>query len=97
MSRFLPVIVLIPKSVVHDKAAQNKPVTNKSVVCLKATSDIPSPLRRPGSRIRAPRHVVFGEMTVCFPTMETHRKGQLVALTCKEFKTLAYLIKNAEK
>jgi len=29
--------------------------------------------------------------------METRRKGQTVALTLKEFKTLAYLIKNARR
>jgi DNA-binding response OmpR family regulator len=40
---------------------------------------------------------VFGEVTVSFSAMETHRKGQSVALTRKEFKTLAYLIRNARR
>jgi DNA-binding response OmpR family regulator len=39
----------------------------------------------------------FGEVTVCFSTMEIHRQGRPVILTSKEFKTLAYLIKNARK
>jgi DNA-binding response OmpR family regulator len=34
---------------------------------------------------------------VNFSTMEIHRKGQPVGLTCKQFKTLAYLIKNAPR
>jgi DNA-binding response OmpR family regulator len=100
MSRFVPVIVLIPKSAVDNKAAQKKPVTNKSVTCLRVTSDISSPLDAAKAWFKNPSATdtfVFGEVTVCFPTMETHRKGQTVALTCKEFKTLAYLIKNARR
>src|SRR2546429_4296429 len=31
LSRFLPVIVLVPKSAVHDKTTQKKPGSNKSV------------------------------------------------------------------
>src|ERR1700676_1287208 len=87
MSRFLPVIIFIPKSVVYDKAAQKKPVTNKSVARLKATSDIPSLLDAAKAWFKNPSATdtfVFGEVTVCFPTMETRRKGQTVALTLKE-------------
>jgi DNA-binding response OmpR family regulator len=40
---------------------------------------------------------VFGEVTVCFPAMETHRKGKSVVLTAMEFKTLKYLIQNARR
>ena len=40
---------------------------------------------------------VFGEVTVSISTMEAHRKGRPVALTCKEFKTLSHLIKNARR
>jgi len=100
MSRFVAVLVLIPKSAVHDKAAQKEPVTHKPVACFRATSDISSPLDAAKAWFKNPGATdtfVFGEVTVCFPTMETHRKGQTVALTCKEFKTLAYLIKNARR
>jgi len=39
----------------------------------------------------------FGEVTVSFLEMEIRRKGQLIALTRKEFRTLAYMAKNARK
>ena len=40
LSRYLPVIVLVPKSAVHDKATQKKPRPNKSVTGLIDTSDV---------------------------------------------------------
>jgi hypothetical protein len=100
LSRFLPIIVLVPKSAVHDKAVQDKPVPNKFAVGIKGTPDI-SPT--PDAAKRCSRNqsdtdlFVFGEVTVNFSAMESHRKGQPVALTCKQFKTLAYLIKNARR
>jgi DNA-binding response OmpR family regulator len=39
----------------------------------------------------------FGGVTGCFSAMEVHRNGRSVALTRKEFKTLAYLFKNARR
>jgi DNA-binding response OmpR family regulator len=39
----------------------------------------------------------FGRVIGCFSAMEVHRNGRPVALTRKEFKTLAYLIKNARR
>jgi len=100
LSRFLPVIVLIPKSAVHDETAQNRPEPNKSAVGLKGAPDIPTPLDAAKTRLRnrsATDLYVFGEVTVNFSAMESHRKGQPVALTRKQFKTLAYLIKNARR
>jgi DNA-binding response OmpR family regulator len=41
--------------------------------------------------------LVYGDVTISFPAMEVHRGGQLVALTRKEFKTLAYLLNNARR
>src|SRR5882724_6692724 len=40
LSRFLPVIVLVPKSAVHDKTTQKKPGPDKSVTGLIDTSDV---------------------------------------------------------
>jgi len=100
LSRFLPIIVLVPKSAVHDKAVHDKPVPNKFAVGIKGRPDI-SPT--PDAAKRCSRNqsdtdlFVFGEVTVNFSAMESHRKGQPVALTCKQFKTLAYLIKNARR
>jgi DNA-binding response OmpR family regulator len=41
--------------------------------------------------------LVYGDVTINLSAMEVHRGGQLVALTPKEFKTLAYLLKNARR
>jgi hypothetical protein len=44
LSRYLPVIVLVPKSAVHYKTTQKKPAPNKSVTSLNGTSDVCLPL-----------------------------------------------------
>ena len=79
LSRFLPVIVLIPKSAVHDETAENKPAPNKSVVGLKDARDVPSPLDAAKAWFKNKNSTdlfVFGEVTVNSPTMEIHRKGR---------------------
>jgi hypothetical protein len=45
LSRYMPVIVLVPKSAVHDKTTQKKPGPNKSVTGLNGKR-----LRGPGNR-----------------------------------------------
>src|SRR6202047_35699 len=100
LSRFLPVIVLVPKSAVHDKTTQKKPGPNKSVTGLIDTSDVCLPLDAAKAWLRNPNATdtfEFGGVTGCFSTMEIHRNGRPVILTCKEFKTLAYLIKNPRR
>src|SRR5580693_6663712 len=54
LSRFLPVIVLVPKSAVHDKAAQKKPGPNKSTTGLIDTSDVCLPLDAAKAWLRSP-------------------------------------------
>ena len=100
LSRFLPVIVLVPKSAVHDKTTQKKPGPNKSVIGLNDTSDVCLPLDAAKAWLRNPNVTdtfEFGGVKGCFSTMEIHRNGRPVTLTCKEFKTLAYLIKNPRR
>ena len=98
LSRFLPVIVLVPKSAVHDKTTQKKLEPNKSVTGLIDTSDVCLPLAKAWLRNpNATDTFEFGGVKGCFSTMEIYRNGRLVILTCKEFKTLAYLIKNPRK
>jgi len=99
LSRYLPVIVLVPKSAVHDKT-QKKPGPNKSVTHLIDTSDVCLPLDAAKAWLRNPNAIdtfEFGGVTGCFSTMEIHRNGRPVILTFKEFKTLAYLIKNPRR
>jgi len=100
LSRFLPVIVLVPKSAVHDETTPKKPGPNKSVIGLIDTSDICSPLDAAKAWLKNPNATdtfEFGEVTGCFSTMEIQRNGRPVILTFKEFKTLAYLIKNPRR
>src|SRR5690242_15572209 len=97
LSRFLPVIVLVPKSAVHDKTTQKKPGRNKPVTGLIDSSDACLPLDAAKAWLRNPNVTdtfEFGGVKGCFSTMEIHRNGRPVVLTRKEFKTLAYLIKN---
>ena|SRR5437868_4117492 len=100
LSRFLPVIVLVPKSAVHDKTTQKKLGPNKSVTGLIDTSDVCLPLDAAKAWLRNPSATdtfEFGGVKGCFSTMEIHRNGRPVILTCKEFKTLTYFIKNPKR
>src|SRR6202163_3442347 len=100
LSRFMPVIVLVPKSAVHDKTTQKKPGPNKSVTGLIDASDFCLPLDAAKAGLRnlnATDTFEFGGVTGCFSTMEIHRNGRPIILTFKEFKTLAYLIKNPRR
>src|ERR1700682_336015 len=87
LSRYLPVIVLVPKSAVHD---QKKPGPNKSVTGLIDTSDVCLPLDAAKAWLRNPNATdafEFGGVTGCFSTMEIHRNGRPIILTFKELKT----------
>src|SRR6267154_559321 len=98
LSRYLPVIVLVPKSILHDNTTQKKPGSNKSVTDRIDTRNICLPLDAAKAWLRNPIAMdtfEFGGVTGRLSTMEIHRNGRPVTLTCKEFKTLEYLIKNA--
>jgi len=100
LSRYMPVIVLVPKSAVDDKTTQKKPGPNKSVTGSTDTSDVCLPLDAAKAWLRNPNATdtfEFGGVKGCFSTMEIHSNGRPVILTCKEFKTLAYLIKNPRR
>jgi DNA-binding response OmpR family regulator len=100
LSRFFPVIVLVPKSAVHDKTTQKKPGPDKSVTGLIDAGDVCLPLDAAKVWLRNPNATdmfEFGGVTGCFSTMEIHRNGRPVILTCTEFKILVYLIKNPRR
>jgi DNA-binding response OmpR family regulator len=99
MSRFVPVVVLLPKSAVIEKAGQDELETNKPGVALNVTPHASALLAAtPGLAALSPADTfVFGEVTVSVSSMEIHRRGKRIALTCKQFKTLAYLIKNPRR
>jgi hypothetical protein len=98
LSRFLPVFVLIPKSAVRSKTKESRP--NKSATGLIDTGNVCLPLDAAKAWLRnhgAIDTFEFGGVKGCFSTMEVHRNGRPVILTSKEFKTLAYLIKNPRR
>jgi DNA-binding response OmpR family regulator len=100
LSRFLPVIVLVPKSAVLDKTTQKRPGPHKSVTGLIGISDVCLPLDAAKAWLRSPNATdtfEFGGVKGRFSTMEVHRNGRPVILRSKEFKTLAYLIKNPRR
>jgi DNA-binding response OmpR family regulator len=100
LSRYLPVIVLVPKSAVHEKTTRKKPGPNESATGLIDTGDVCLPLDAAKAWLRSPNATdtfEFGRVKGCFSTMEIHRDGRPVILTSKEFKTLAYLIKNPRR
>jgi hypothetical protein len=82
------------------KATRKKPGLNKFVVSFIDTGDVSSPLDAAKRWLRNSNvtdRFEFGGVKGCFSTMEIHRNGRPVILTCKEFKTLAYLIKNPRR
>lgn len=100
MLRFVPVVVLIPRSAVTEKTGQEEAPTNRPVMSLDVTPPAATSLLAANPRFATPSPAdtfVFGEVTVSVSSMETHRRGKRVALTCKQFKTLAYLIKNPRR
>lgn len=100
LSRFLPVIVLVPKSAVEDEEKQKKLSRNKSDSDLAYTRNVCSPLHAAKawlSNSDATDIFEFGAVKGCLSTMEVHRNGQPVTLTPMEFKTLAYLIKKPRR
>jgi len=100
LSRFFPAIVLVQKSAVEDEATQKKPRPNKSATGLIDTGDVCSDLDAAKAQLRNPNATdtfEFGGVKGCLSSMEIHRNGRPVTLTSKEFKTLAYLIKNPRR
>jgi len=100
LSRFFPVIVLVPKSAVEEEAAREKLALNENVPDLRDTRNVFLPLHTAKTCLKnsnATDTFEFGGVTGCLSTMEIHRNGRLVTLTSKEFKTLAYLIKNPRR
>jgi DNA-binding response OmpR family regulator len=100
LSRYLQVTVLVRKSAAHDETTEKKSGSNKSGTGRIDTSDVCSSLDAAKAQLRNPNATdtfEFGGVKGCLSTMEIHRNGRPVILTCKEFKTLVYLIKNPRR
>jgi len=100
LSRFLPVIVLIPKSTPKNQVAPRKITVAKSS---SQTSDATKLLGVVGKAVEQFKTTstestfAFGDVTISFSAMEALRKREPVMLTALEFKTLKYLIQNARR
>jgi hypothetical protein len=92
-------VVLIPTSAVEDAATQKKLAPNKSVTDHNDPRNVCLPLDEPKTWLssNAADTFEFGGVKGCLSTMEIRRNGRPVTLTSKEFKTLAYLIKNPRR
>jgi DNA-binding response OmpR family regulator len=100
LSRFFPVIVFVPKSAVEDEATRKKLEPNKSVTDLADTRNVCLPLDAAKVCLKnsnATNTFEFGGVRGCLSTIEIHRNGRPVTLTSKEFKLLAYLIRNPRR
>jgi DNA-binding winged helix-turn-helix (wHTH) protein len=100
LSCFFPVIVLFPKSAVEDEETPKKLKPNKSVTDLTDTRNDCLPLDAAKAWLtnsNATNTFEFGDVKGCLSTMQIHRNGRPVTLTSKEFKLLAYLIKNPRR
>jgi len=97
LTRFLPVIVLIPRSMGPDRAAPQNISLAKSPGQGSETTKLLGVLEKAVERFKGSEGntVAFGDVTVNFSTMEAFRKSEPVVLTAKEFQTLRYFIQNA--
>jgi len=100
LSRFFPVIVLVPKSAVQDEATEKGPAPNRSATDLTDTINVCLQMDAANARLKNSNPTdtfEFGGVKGCLSTMEIHRNGRPVTLTSQEFKTLAYLIRNPRR
>jgi DNA-binding response OmpR family regulator len=99
LSRFLPFVVLIPKSHVEDLAFLSK-VPAKPLKRDSEPSKLLQQLSKTAQQYKwtSPEgDFVFGDAAVNFSAMEARHKGQPVALTALEFKILKYMIQNERR
>jgi hypothetical protein len=100
LKRFLPVMVLIPRSPGAYEVAPHKPSVAKSSSERSGTTDLLGVLGKAVERFNSTSvgsSVAFGDVTINFSTMEALRKGKRVVLRALEFKTLKYLIRNPRR
>jgi DNA-binding response OmpR family regulator len=100
LSRFLPIIVLMPRSTAQNRVApsdtsgaksssESSDATTLLGVCEKAMQRFH---HSSGESVFA-----FGDVIISFSAMEALRNGERVGLTTMEFKTLKYLIQNPRR
>jgi len=96
---FLSVIVLVATSAAEDEVTQKKQAPNTSITDFNNTRNVCLTLdeAKAWPNSKAADTFEFGAVKGCLSTREVHCNGRPVTLTSKEFKTLAYLIKNPRR
>lgn len=99
MSKFVPVVVLLP--VREDGTADSpRPAVNNPLADASAAStifELFEKIARPPKFRSSEGDLVFGDAKVNFSFMEASHNGESVKLTAMEFKTLKYLAQNARR
>jgi DNA-binding response OmpR family regulator len=96
----LPILILSASSDVADKVLLLEMGADDYVTIPFSPRELVARLRaltRRASRVSAENLCVFEDVTVDFSKMEITRGGKKIAVTTKEFKTLEFLTKNAER
>jgi len=99
LSRFVPVLVLVPESSLRRETLQPRIERNKSPRQTAKPLDIVQAFgAAPELTLSAPEgEFGFGRVRVNFREMSACRNGQPVELTTMEFKALKYLVQNARR
>jgi DNA-binding response OmpR family regulator len=96
----LPFVILSAKAEVADKVVLLEMGADDYVTIPFSPRELLARVRtliRRSGRVTAEDIFVFGDVVVSWPRMEVTRAGRLVELTAKEFQTLEFMIKNAER
>jgi two-component system, OmpR family, alkaline phosphatase synthesis response regulator PhoP len=96
----LPLVVLSASSDVADKALLLEMAADDCVTVPFSPRELVARLRaliRRASRVSPEDVYAFEDVTVDFPKAEITRGGEKITVTAKEFKTLEFLTKNAER
>jgi DNA-binding response OmpR family regulator len=99
LSRFLPVIVLIHKSIIK-KLAVREITDGKFLTDTSESTKLLGLFGQAVGRFKTAdidNVFVFGDVIVSFSALEVHRNEQPVVLTALEFKALKYFIQNPRR
>jgi len=96
----LPLVILSASSSVADKVLLLEMAADDYITVPFSPRELVARLRaliRRASRVSPDDAYVFEDVTVDFLKMEITRGGEKITVTAKEFKTLEFLTKNAER
>ena len=100
LSRFFPVLVLLPASSSDSEGIRPAMVGDKvlgdGTAAAKVLKFLSNALT-PSTTRNGESDAAFGDVKINFSCMEASREGKRVTLTALEFKTLKYMIQNARR